>query len=94
MRKQSRDKIPKREIKKFHMQIGSSVNVEYENGKGIIDPILTPKKYNIYDLVKYLKAKDKQEEIDWGKTEGNEIWLKESLFLKILILQELLWWIR
>lgn len=67
-------RFPKELLKKLHAQIGSSLNVEYENGKVIIEPIITPKKYNIHELVKNIEAKDKQEEIDWGKAEGNETW--------------------
>ncbi len=67
-------RLPKELLKKLHANIGSSVNVEYEDGKVIIEPIETPKKYNIHDLVKNIKAEDRPEEIHWGKSEGNEVW--------------------
>jgi antitoxin MazE len=67
-------RFPKELLKKLHANIGSSVNVEYEDGKVIIEPIVLPKKYNIHDLVKNIKAEDRPKEVNWGIAQGNEEW--------------------
>ena len=45
-------RLPKDFLMKLHASIGTPVNAEYHNGKIIIEPVSTPKKYNIHDLVK------------------------------------------
>lgn len=67
-------RFPKELLKKLHAKVGSSLNLEYEDGRVIIEPIDTPPKYNIHDLVKNIKPDDRPEEVSWGKTEGKEIW--------------------
>ena len=66
-------RFPKDLLKKLHAKVGSSLNVEYQDGKVIIEPIELPKKYNIHELVADIKPKDR-EEVSWGKAEGKEVW--------------------
>lgn len=66
-------RFPKDLLNKLHAKIGSSLNVEYRDGKVIIEPIEVPKKYNIHELVADIKPEDR-EEANWGKAEGKEVW--------------------
>lgn len=61
-------------MNKLHASVGMSVNAEFHDGKIIIEPAISKKIYNIHDLVKKINRQKKQEEVDWGKPEGNEIW--------------------
>ena len=67
-------RLPKELLKKLHATIGKTVNAEYENGKVIIQPVLIPKSYDIHNLVNSIDQSSIEEEIDWGKPEGNELW--------------------
>lgn len=67
-------RFPKDLLEKIHAKVGSSLNVEYQDGKLIIEPIEVRRKYNIHELVKNIRPEDKPEEVNWGKSEGKEIW--------------------
>ena len=67
-------RIPKELLKRLHAKVGSTLNADFKNGKVVIEKIDQPKEYNIHDLVKQIKKDYINENIDWGKTEGNEIW--------------------
>ncbi len=67
-------RFPKDLLKKLHAKVGSSLHVEYKDGKVILEPIEIPKKYNIHELVKDITPEYKAEEINWGKPEGKEEW--------------------
>lgn len=67
-------RFPKELLKKLHAKVGSTLNVEFEDGRVIIEPVDAPPKYNIHDLVKNIKADDRPEEVNWGKSEGKEVW--------------------
>jgi len=66
-------RFPKELLDKIHTRVGMSVKVEYLDGKIIIEPAKTYKKYTINELVKKIPAKYKQQEYDWGM-EGKETW--------------------
>lgn len=63
-------RFPKELLRKLHAKVGSSLNVEYEDGRVIIEPIDTSPKYNIHDLVKKISVDDRPDEVNWGKAEG------------------------
>lgn len=67
-------RFPKDLLEKLHAKVGSTLNVEYQDGKVIIEPIEVHKKYDIHELCKNITPEDKPEEVNWGKAEGNEIW--------------------
>lgn len=66
-------RFPKDLLKKLNAKVGSSLNVEYQDGKVIIEPIELPRKYNIHELVADIEPED-IEEVTWGKAEGKEVW--------------------
>lgn len=67
-------RLPKELLEKLHAKVGSVLNVEFEDGKIIIEPVDIPPKYNIHDLVKSITTENRPKEIDWGKEEGKEVW--------------------
>ena len=67
-------RFPKDLLRQLNAKVGSSLNVEYHDGKVIIEPIDIPKKYDIHELVKNITPDNKSEEVNWGKTEGKEVW--------------------
>lgn len=67
-------RFPKDLLEKLHAKVGSSLNVEFEDGKLIIEPIENPQKYDIHELVKSINPEDTPKEASWGKPEGKEVW--------------------
>ena len=67
-------RFPKDLLKKLHAQIGSSLKVEIQDGKIILEPVFVPKIYDIHELAKQIEVVEKQEEVSWGVAEGKEIW--------------------
>lgn len=67
-------RFPKELLEKLHVKVGPILNVEYEDGRIILEPLDSPPKYNIHDLVQNIKADDRMEEVKWGNAEGKEVW--------------------
>ena len=67
-------RFPKELLKQINADIGTSIDAEYQDGKIIIKPAEPEKKYSIQELVKEIPPDYRQEEVDWGKQEGNEVW--------------------
>ena len=67
-------RLPKDLMNKLNATVGTSVNAEFQNGKVIIEPVSSPLQYNIHDLVREIEPHYGEDEVDWGKPEGNEIW--------------------
>jgi len=67
-------RLPKDLLSKLHVTVGMALNAEVLNGKIIIEPVIPKKVYNIHDLVSEIVPQYEQDEVDWGKPEGNEIW--------------------
>ncbi len=66
-------RFPKEFLNKINISVGMSVKAEYVDGKIIIEPVHTPKKFNIKELVKKIPKDYKPEEYDWG-IKGKEEW--------------------
>lgn len=66
-------RFPKELLDKIHTVVGMRIRAEYIDGKIIIEPVDTPKKYNIKDLIKKIPLMHKQAAYDWG-INGKETW--------------------
>jgi len=67
-------RFPKELMKKLDAKVGSVLHADFESGRVILEKIERPLEYNIHNLVKQIKADYKNENIDWGKPVGKEIW--------------------
>jgi antitoxin MazE len=63
-------RIPSVIAKDLNLKDGSSVDVEDCNGNIII----TPKRYNLHDMLKKIDKSNVHHEVDTGFPRGKEIW--------------------
>ena len=66
-------RIPKTFADQTRIKEDGLVNLTLENNKVVITP-LKEKKFNLKDLVGKIEKKNLHNEIDFGNSEGNEIW--------------------
>ena len=63
-------RIPNIIARELHLKDGSPVEIEDNNGNIII----SPKKYNLHDMVSKIDKSNIHAEYDTGTVEGKEIW--------------------
>ncbi len=63
-------RIPKMIANDLNLKDGAAVDIKDLNGQIII----SPKQYNLQDMLKHIDASNIHNEIDTGKSVGNESW--------------------
>jgi len=63
-------RIPKMIANDLNLKDGAAVDIKDLNGQIII----SPKQYNLQDMLKHIDASNLHNEIDTGKSVGNESW--------------------
>jgi antitoxin MazE len=65
-------RLPKHITETLQLKSKDKVSCTVENGKLVLKPLRSVKKYTLKELLS--KVKEPGEEISWGKPEGEEIW--------------------
>ena len=65
-------RLPMHVSKILNLTLKDKVSCAIENGKLILKPVRSVKKYALKELL--AKVEEPGEEISWGKPEGDEIW--------------------
>ena len=65
-------RLPKHISEILHLRPKDKVSCAIENGKLILKPVRSVKKYALKELL--AKVEETGEEVSWGKPEGDEIW--------------------
>ena len=65
-------RLPKHISEALHLKPKDKVSCAIENGKLVLKPLRSVKKYTLKELL--AKVEEHSEEISWGKPEGEEIW--------------------
>ena len=65
-------RLPKHVSETLHLRPKDKVSCAIENGKLILKPVRSVKKYTLKELLS--KVEEPGEEVSWGKLEGDEIW--------------------
>jgi antitoxin MazE len=65
-------RLPKIIVEIFHLREKDKMKCSIKHGKLFLEPIVSPKRYVLEDLLAQVKEHDK--ELSWGKPEGNEFW--------------------
>ncbi len=65
-------RLPKHISEALHLKPKDKVSCAIENGKLVLKPLRSDKKYTLKKLL--AKVEEPSEEISWGKPEGEEIW--------------------
>jgi len=65
-------RLPKHISEILHLRPKDKVSCAIENGKLILNPVRSVKKYALNELL--AKVEEPGEEVSWGKPEGDEIW--------------------
>jgi antitoxin MazE len=65
-------RLPKHITEALHLKPKDKVSCAIENGKLVLKPLRSVKKYSLKQLL--AKVEKPGEEISWGKPEGEEIW--------------------
>ncbi len=65
-------RLPKHISEALHLKPKDKVSCAVENGKLILKPLRSVKKYTLKKLL--AKVEEPSKEISWGKPEGEEIW--------------------
>lgn len=63
-------RIPKVIASDLNLKDGSTVDIEDENGHIIV----YPRKFTLHELVQNINKTNIHKEIDFGSSQGNEIW--------------------
>jgi antitoxin MazE len=66
-------RIPSSVMKATHLDLDEVVEVREEKGRIVIEPV-RQKKYVLDDLVKGITRKNLHEAVDFGASEGKEVW--------------------
>ena len=67
-------RIPKVVIDAHGLQDGDTITIETEGTSIILQKQRTIKKYELSDILGAFHTADEVNEIDWGKSQGNEVW--------------------
>ena len=65
-------RLPKHISEILKLRPKDKVSCAIENGKLILNPVRSVKKYALKELL--AKVEEPGEEVSWGKPEGDEIW--------------------
>ncbi|MGJ9458464.1 AbrB/MazE/SpoVT family DNA-binding domain-containing protein [Oceanobacillus sp. CF4.6] len=65
-------RIPQKIAKKYNIVNGTELEISEDNKCIILKPI--SKKPTLKELMAGITKENQHEEIDWGRSEGNEIW--------------------
>jgi antitoxin MazE len=66
-------RIPGVYAKEIGLTPGAAVDLEIKAGKLVISPRLRPR-YSLKELLAQVKKSNLHSEIDWGRSEGSEVW--------------------
>ena len=66
-------RLPKEITQKFKLHKGSSVNL-FQDTKSILIKPVYKNKITLKELVSKITPENIHKEVDWGKSEGKEIW--------------------
>jgi antitoxin MazE len=62
-------------LEEAHIYVGDEVRISVEDGKIVVEPAQRVRgKYRIEELVARMPETYEVEEVDWGKSEGKEVW--------------------
>jgi antitoxin MazE len=65
-------RLPQHLAADLHLTEGATVSLTIEDEALIVKA--TRKRYRLADLLAQMDDSKKQKEVDWGKTEGEEVW--------------------
>jgi antitoxin MazE len=65
-------RLPKHVSEALHLKPKDKVSCAVENGKLILKPVRSVKKYALEELL--AEVEEPGEEVSWGKPEGDETW--------------------
>ncbi len=65
-------RLPKHISETLQLRPKDKVSCTIENGKLVLKPVRSVKKYSLKELL--AKVEESGKEISWGKPEGDEIW--------------------
>lgn len=68
-------RVSKEILEQAHVFVGDTVDVHVENNQIVIKPqAYGRKKHDLKQLVAEIPPEYKTQEVDWGKTQGREVW--------------------
>jgi antitoxin MazE len=67
-------RIPKSFASEAHVEAGSAVDLSVEDGRLIVRPLASPRRYDLKSLVAAIKPHNVHDAIDWGDARGREAW--------------------
>ncbi len=65
-------RLPKHISEALHLKPKDKVSCAIENGKLVLKPVRPVKKYTLKELL--AQVEEPNQEISWGKPEGEEVW--------------------
>jgi len=65
-------RLPKHVLESLHLEAKDRLSYSLKDGKLILKPVAPRKKYTLRKLL--FQMQEPNEEISWGKPEGEEIW--------------------
>ena len=66
-------RIPKSILSHYNLKDGSEIEISMEDKFFKIEPV-EEKRYTLDELISGINKKNIHKEVDFGKTEGNEVW--------------------
>ena len=65
-------RIPRHVVQEMNLQLEQMLIVTVKNGKLVLEPVRSTKKYTLAQLLE--EEIEEDEEVSWGKPEGEEVW--------------------
>ena len=66
-------RIPKHIAQALNLQPNDAIEFSVVDGKAVIEPVCSPHEFTLDELLSQI-TEPSQQEVDWGKPEGEKIW--------------------